>query len=35
MVKGEIPVREMIKRSIERLGGKATKQQIIDWINEN
>jgi len=35
MVKGEIPVREMIKRSIERLGGKATKKQIIDWINEN
>jgi len=35
MVKGEISVREMIKRCIERLDGKASKQQIIDWINEN
>jgi DNA replication protein DnaC len=30
----EIPVREMIKKSIVELGGKASNKQIFDWIEQ-
>jgi len=29
-----IPVREMIKNAVEDLGGKASKNQIVQWISE-
>ena len=30
-----ITVREIIRKTIVDLGGKATNKEIFDWINEN